>query len=158
MKFIKSIILCGICLMGLSLTSCDKWLDVNVDPENPSDMTATYEARLPHIQFYTNSATQFANWRTSMSMGDWTRFSSNGSTYYHMSYWNPQTGAVTTAYQWWFVGAACNIKGLLPTAARCLPAAVPRAVRSSLRKRLLSWATTVNNRSLRNGSPCGAND
>lgn len=112
MKFIKSIILCGICLMGLSLTSCDKWLDVNVDPENPSDMTATYEARLPHIQFYTNSATQFANWRTSMSMGDWTRFSSNGSTYYHMSYWNPQTGAVTTAYQWWFVGAACNIKDM----------------------------------------------
>ena len=111
MKFIKSIILCGICLMGLSLTSCDSWLDVNTDPENPSSASATYENRLAHIEFYTNSATQFASWRSTMSMGDWTR-NYNGSTYWHMSYWNPQQGAVTTAYQWWFVGAACNIEDM----------------------------------------------
>lgn len=112
MKLFKSLILCGICLMTLSLASCSDWLDVNVDPTNPSDQSATYQARLAHIEFYTNSAQSFANWRTSMSMGDWTRLSSNGSTYYHMSYWNPQTGAVTTAYQWWFVGAACNIEDM----------------------------------------------
>lgn len=111
MKLIKSIILCGICLMGLSLTSCDSWLDVNTDPENPSSASATYENRLAHIEFYTNSATQFAAWRSTMSMGDWTR-NYNGSTYWHMSYWNPQQGAVTTAYQWWFVGAACNIEDM----------------------------------------------
>ena len=111
MKFIKSIILCGICLMALSLTSCDKWLDVNTDPENPSSASATYENRLAHIEFYTNSANQFAAWRSSMSMGDWTR-NYNGSTYWHMSYWNPQQSAVTTAYQWWFVGAACNIEDM----------------------------------------------
>ena len=111
MKLLKSIILCGICMMALSLTSCDSWLDVNTDPENPSSASATYENRLAHIEFYTNSGTQFAAWRSSMSMGDWTR-NYNGSTYWHMSYWNPQQGAVTTAYQWWFVGAACNIEDM----------------------------------------------
>ncbi|MBE6224491.1 MAG: SusD/RagB family nutrient-binding outer membrane lipoprotein [Bacteroidales bacterium] len=111
MKLLKSIILCGICLMALSLTSCDNWLDVNTDPENPSSASATYENRLAHIEFYTNSGTQFAAWRSTMSMGDWTR-NYNGSTYWHMSYWNPQQGAVTTAYQWWFVGAACNIEDM----------------------------------------------
>lgn len=109
MKYIKSIIsLCVISLMSLSLVSCSDWLNINVDPENPSSESATYQTRLAHIEFYTNSATQFAAWRTSMSTGDWTRYY-NGGTYWSMSYWSPQTGAVTTSYQWWFVGAASNI-------------------------------------------------
>ena len=98
-------------MMALALGSCSDWLDCNVDPENPSSESATYQSRLAHIEFYTNSANQFAAWRTSMSMGDWTRYY-NGSTYWNMSYWNPQTGAVTTSYQWWFVGAACNINDM----------------------------------------------
>ncbi len=97
--------------MALSLTSCSDWLDVNTNPESPSAESATYQTRLAHIEFYTNSATQFGAWRSSMSMGDWTRYY-NGSTYWHMSYWNPQSGAVTTSYQWWFVGAACNIEDM----------------------------------------------
>lgn len=108
MKSIKSLILCGASLLTLSLSSCSDWLDVNVDPENPSSVSTTYQTRLAHIEFYTNSANQFAAWRSSMAMGDWTRYY-NGSTYWNMSYWNPQTGAVTTSYQWWFVGAASNV-------------------------------------------------
>ncbi|MDD3273762.1 MAG: SusD/RagB family nutrient-binding outer membrane lipoprotein [Bacteroidales bacterium] len=109
MKYIKSLIsLCAVGLISLSLVSCSDWLNINVDPENPSSESATYQTRLAHIEFYTNSATQFAAWRSSMSAGDWTRYF-NGSTYWNMSYWNPQTGAVTTPYQWWFVGAASNI-------------------------------------------------
>ncbi len=109
MKYIKSLIsLCVVCFITLTMSSCSDWLDINTDPENPSSESATYQTRLAHIEFYTNSATQFAAWRTSMSSGDWTRYY-NGSTYWHMSYWNPQTGAVTTPYQWWFVGAANNI-------------------------------------------------
>lgn len=109
MKYIKSIVsFCAISLLTLSLVSCSDWLNINTDPENPSSESATYQTRLAHIEFYTNSATQFAAWRTSMSAGDWTRYY-NGSTYWNMSYWNPQTGAVTTSYQWWFVGAASNI-------------------------------------------------
>lgn len=109
MKYIKSLIsLCVVCFITLTLASCSDWLDVNTDPENPSSESATYQTRLAHIEFYTNSATQFAAWRTSMSVGDWTRYY-NGGTYWHMSYWNPQDGASTTPYQWWFVGAANNI-------------------------------------------------
>ena len=109
MKYIKSIIsVCVISLMSLSLVSCSDWLNINVDPENPSSESATYQTRLAHIEFYTNSATQFAAWRSNMSTGDWTRYF-NGSTYWSMSFWSPQVGAVTTPYQWWFVGAASNI-------------------------------------------------
>lgn len=109
MKYLKSILLSGACLFGLSLTSCDNWLDINEDPENPTSDTAPYQSRLAHIEFYTNDATQFGAWRSSMSMGDWTRAADQGGTYYHMSYWNPQIGVVTTSYQWWFCGAACNV-------------------------------------------------
>jgi len=106
MKYIKSILMAFVCV--LALASCNEWLDVNTDPENPSSESALFQNRLAHIEFYTNSANQFAAWRTSMSMGDWTRYF-NGGNYWHMSYWYPVSGAVTTAYQWWFVGAACNI-------------------------------------------------
>lgn len=108
MKYIKSILLCGICLVVLSLTSCSDWLDVNTDPENPSSESATYQSRLAHIEFYTNSAQQFAAWRTGMGCGDWTR-NYDGGTYFSSSIWYPVTGLTTTPYQWWFVGACCNI-------------------------------------------------
>ena len=106
MKYIKSILMAFVCV--LALASCNEWLDVNTDPENPSSESALFQNRLAHIEFYTNSATQFAAWRSSMSMGDWTRYNGGGN-YWYMSYWRPVSGAVTTAYQWWFVGAACNI-------------------------------------------------
>ena len=108
MKFLNKIILCGLGLAALSLTSCNDWLDVNADPDNPSDMIVSYDQRLAHSEFYTNSAHQFADWRTSMSMGDWTRYYGGGN-YWHMSYWNPQSGVTTTSYQWFFVGAYANI-------------------------------------------------
>ncbi|MBO4536818.1 MAG: SusD/RagB family nutrient-binding outer membrane lipoprotein [Bacteroidales bacterium] len=110
MKYIKSILMAFVCV--LALASCSEWLDVNTDPENPSSESALFQNRLAHIEFYTNSATQFAAWRSSMSMGDWTRSPQNGGNYYHMSYWYPLGGITTTAYQWWFVGAACNIEDM----------------------------------------------
>lgn len=109
MKFIKSIILCGLCLMALS--SCNEWLNVNIDPENPSSNSATYQNRLPHIEFYTNHAIQIGAWRVSMSMGDWTRYSGGGN-YMNMSFWSPASSICTSPYQWWFVGAACNIEDM----------------------------------------------
>ena len=66
------------------LASCNEWLNVNTDPDNPSSESALFQNRLAHIEFYTNSAQQFAAWRTSMSMGDWTRYN-GGGTYFHMS-------------------------------------------------------------------------
>jgi hypothetical protein len=108
-------ILCSVGALMTLFSGCSDWLDVNVDPENPTAGNATYDSRLAHIEFYTNSATQFAAWRSSMSMGDWTRYY-DGGTYWNMSYWSPQTGAVTTPYQWWFCGAAVNIPFLIDKA------------------------------------------
>ena len=89
MKLFKSMILCSVGALMTLFSGCSDWLDVNVDPENPTAGNATYDSRLAHIEFYTNSATQFAAWRSSMSMGDWTRYY-DGGTYWNMSYWSPQ--------------------------------------------------------------------
>ncbi|WP_289225977.1 hypothetical protein [uncultured Bacteroides sp.] len=88
MKDIRTFLLGGVSLLTLAFTSCSDWLDCNVDPENPSSESATFQTRLPHIEFYTNSANQFGAWRSSMSMGDWTRYY-NGGTYWNMSCWAP---------------------------------------------------------------------
>ena len=116
MKSLKSIILCGLGVLALSLTSCNDWLDVNVDPDSPSAESTTYDQRLAHIQFYTNSGLQFGAWRTTMGMGDWTRSASNGGTYMQASYWHPVDGQVTTVYQWWFVGAYANVPDMIAKA------------------------------------------
>ncbi len=91
----------------LTFSSCNDWLDINTDPDNPTDASAQYQQRLAHIQFYTNDANQFAAWRSSMAMGDWTR-NTGGGTYANMSDWLPADGIVTTPYQWFFVGAQVN--------------------------------------------------
>ncbi len=100
--------MCGVGAAALSLTSCNDWLDINTDPNNPSAQSTPYELRLAHIQFYTNSGHSFADWRTAMSVGDWTRYYGGGN-YWYASYGRPATGLVTTPYQWWFVGAYCNV-------------------------------------------------
>lgn len=115
MKSLKSIILCGLGVIALSLTSCNDWLDVNVNPDSPSSIAVNYDQRLAHIEFYTNSGLQFGAWRTTMAMGDWTRYY-NGGNYWHVSYWYPVDGQVTTVYQWWFVGAYANVLDMIEKA------------------------------------------
>jgi len=116
MKLLKSIIICGLGLAAtMQLASCNDWLDVNTDPDNPSAESTTYDQRLAHIEFYTNSAIQFGAWRTTMAMGDWTRNYSGGN-YWHVSYWYPVIGQVTTSYQWWFVGAYANVPDMIEKA------------------------------------------
>lgn len=111
MKLIKSILVSGLAILTLSFTSCKDWLDVNVDPENPTLDAAEYQLELAHCQFYTNSATQFAAWRVGMALGDWTRYNGGGN-YWHVSYWNLVDGQVTTPYQWFFVGAGATLKDM----------------------------------------------
>lgn len=117
MKNIKNIFLGIVCALSvLSMSSCNEWLNVNTDPENPSSESAAFQNRLAHIEFYTNSAMQFANWRSNFGIGDWTRYSVGGGTYYNCSIWYPVSGITTTPYQWWFVGAANNISYMIKKA------------------------------------------
>ena len=74
MKLFKSMILCSVGALITLFSGCSDWLDVNVAPENPTAGYATYDSRLAHFEFYTNSATLFAACCSSMSMGDRTRF------------------------------------------------------------------------------------
>ena len=64
----------------------------------------TYPEELKMVQFYTNSALQFGALRTSMAMGDWTRYNGSGNSWL-ASYWYPVIGQVTIPYEWWFWGA-----------------------------------------------------
>lgn len=111
MKLIKTIFLTGALTAALSLVSCAEWLDVNTDPENPTLESAEYQLELAHCEFYTNSAQQFAAWRSSMAMGDWTGAINRG-TYSGMSYWAPVDGITTTPYQWFLVGAGATLKDM----------------------------------------------
>lgn len=111
MKLVKSIILCGLTVAVGTLTSCNDWLDVNVDPDSPSAESAEYQQRLAHIEFYTNHAYGFAGWRNAFAAGDWTRYS-GGGTYQNMSFWYPTASITTTPYQWWFVGAMANVQDM----------------------------------------------
>ena len=95
----------------MALTSCNDWLDINSNPNSPSDASASYYQNLSHCQFYTNSAYMFAAFRTGMAMGDYT-MNSTTSTYGGASCWTPAIGWVTTPYQWFFVGAGSNLQGM----------------------------------------------
>ena len=113
MKKILYITLSLVLLLGP--TSCDEWLDVNVDPDNPNDLSATPEARLPWIQHYYMYAWGTANTRTSFIAGILT-YTSSTSASSLLAAWNPLQSSCTTIYQNWFLGAATNLKPLIAKA------------------------------------------
>ena len=114
MKRILFITLGLILLLGFS--SCEKWLDVNVDPDNPNDLSATPEIRLPWIQHYYMYAWGTANMRTSTIAGIMTQTTSATGGNSRLAAWNPIQGSSTTIYQNWFLGGAVNLKPLIDRA------------------------------------------
>lgn len=102
-------------LLIFSMSSCNKWLDVNVDPDNPTDQSATPEVRLPWIQHYYAYALGVANMRASTIGGLLTQTSTTNSNGL-LAAWNPIQSSCTTIYQNWFLGAAVNIKPMMDRA------------------------------------------
>ncbi len=113
MKKILTIIIALAFLLGSS--SCEKWLDINVDPDNPNDLSATPEIRLPWIQHYYMYAWGTANTRTSFIAGLLTYTSSTAASS-RLAAWNPLQSSCTTVYQNWFLGAAVNLNPLITKA------------------------------------------
>lgn len=113
MKKVLYIVMAFALLLGVS--SCSEWLNVNTDPDSPSNQSATEEVRLPWIQYYYGYAWGTANTRASaiahVLMG-----TSRTATVGEQALWNPDTGVSTTVYQNWFLGAACNIPDLITKA------------------------------------------
>lgn len=106
MKKIFSVIL----FAALVFTSCDKWLDVNTDPDNPNNSSALCENRLPWIQNFYSYAAGVANMRSSCVAGVF--YSNNANNNTLSTTWACAPGATTTAYQAWFIECANNLQDL----------------------------------------------
>ncbi|MDD4609099.1 MAG: SusD/RagB family nutrient-binding outer membrane lipoprotein [Bacteroidaceae bacterium] len=94
-----------------SATSCDDYLNINTDPDNPSNTIAPVETRLPWIQHHYLYAQMAAGYRASCITQETTsvwRTTRDGSS----AQWSGSSSMSTTPYQWWFVVAACNFKDL----------------------------------------------
>jgi hypothetical protein len=102
-------------LLVLTTTSCNDYLNVNVDTDNPSNTTASVSSRLPWIQHYFLYAQQCAGTRTAFicqQMTATSRTSRDGCS----SGWQASTSLSTTPYQFFFIGCASNIQDLITKA------------------------------------------
>ena len=108
MKIFRYIIFSS--LFAFTLSSCNDWLDLNVDPDAPNNESALVANRLPWIQkffLYTMGPT---NMRPSCTTGFYYSNSAN-NTYLSVT-WGLVAGTTTTSYQVWFVGVASNLNDL----------------------------------------------
>ena len=113
MKKIFTLILSAFLLAGL--TSCDDWLDINTNPNSPTNVTAPVHTRLPWLQYAYGYA--YGNASVHTAIFAYTTASRYGGTNNAYTAWAPGTGAgPTTPYQQWFVGGACNIQDLIDKA------------------------------------------
>ena len=99
-------------ILILGATSCEKWLDVNTNPDSPSNFSVPVETRLPWIQYYYMYAYGSAAARTNASLQMITT-TSRTSTIGRLALQNPNQSVSTTPYQNWFVGAAVNIPEII---------------------------------------------
>jgi hypothetical protein len=98
--------------MTLLNLSCSKsWLDINEDPNNPSNTVASVESRLPWIQHHYLYAQMAAGARASFATQQLT-MTTTGARDGMTAGWNPGSGVVTLPYQWFFVVSAANFKDL----------------------------------------------
>lgn len=101
-------------ILILGATSCDKWLDVNTNPDRPSNQSAPVEIRLPWIQYYYMYAWGSASVRTSAAAQVITSYTKDHIG--RMATWDPWQDMNITPYQNWFVGAANNIPDIIAKA------------------------------------------
>ena len=87
-------------------------MDVNTNPDNPNNLSATVDVRLPWIQYYYMYAWGTTNARINGAAQIITGTSRTG-TVGRLSLWNPYQTASVTMYQNWFVGAAANIPDII---------------------------------------------
>lgn len=114
MKKLKYIAL-GIALV-LGTSSCEEYLDVNNDPDNPISETISPQLRLTWIQNYYDYAWGTACMRTNTIAGVLTQTGSATAANSLLSSWNPAQSSCTTIYQNFYLGAGVNIDPLIEKA------------------------------------------
>ena len=108
MKIFKYLALGG--LLAMSTTSCQDWLDVNTDPDNPNNETATLANRLPWIEKFYLYTAGVTNMRTSCTANVYYSFSGNPNSLGVT--WACAAGATTTPYQTFFTTTGANLVDL----------------------------------------------
>lgn len=111
MKKLKYIAL-GFALV-LATSSCEDYLNVNNDPDNPISETISPQLRLPWIQNYYDYAWGTACMRTATIAGVLTQTTSSTAANSLLSSWNPAQSTCTTIYQNFYLGAGVNIDPLI---------------------------------------------
>jgi len=111
-KAVKFMAIGAALIMGL--TSCDNWLDVNVDPDSPNSSSAQVENRLPWIQRMYMYDAGIANMR-SMCLGGMF-YSSNGNNSHLAMTWNCAAGTTTSVNQVWYILSGNNIDDMIAKA------------------------------------------
>jgi len=111
MNKLKNILMLSVASM-LILSSCkDTWLDINEDPNTPSNTVASVKGRLAWVQHHYLYAQGTAGVRAATVTQQVTFISSTAQQSMSAG-WNPIAGMSTTPYQWWFVTAAANLEDL----------------------------------------------
>lgn len=106
MKILKSLIIGG--ALALSLTACNDWLDINVDPNSPTAESVDYHMLLPWCQFYMSH--DYLNTGSNCSMYPGYIIRTSNARELGAAVWN--LGAATrraNTYQWFFVGVGPNL-------------------------------------------------
>ena len=98
------------------LGSCkESWLDINEDPNTPSNTTASVKSRLPWVQHHFLYAQGTAGARAAL-VSQHITFVSSTAQQSMAAGWNPIAGMATTPYQFFFVASAANIQDLMDKA------------------------------------------
>lgn len=101
--------------LALGFSSCNDWLDVNVNPSSPTNGTASYTTRLPWIQHAYGYAYGNAAVTISPAIGHLATRSTNAA----YADWAPGTNAgPTTPYQQWYIDGASNLQDMIDVATK----------------------------------------
>ena len=112
MKRIISILAIASCVLT---TSCEKWLDVNDNPNSADATVPTPDLRLPPILAQFMDGYESAGTRTSLIIGQLAATGSTGNNY-NLNRWYSTAASIAWPYQAWFVNSASNISFMIDKA------------------------------------------
>lgn len=99
----------------VATTSCDKWLDINDNPNSADATVPTPDLRLPPILAQFMDGYESAGTRTSLMIGQLAATGSSGNNY-NLNRWYSTAASVAWPYQAWFVNCASNIGPMITKA------------------------------------------
>ena len=107
-------IISGLILFA-GIASCDKFLDVNSDPNYATSEKTPVDLRLPWIQNYFGYVWGIAGMRATTMGGLLTQTYASGANS-NLAAWNPLQSSCTTIYQNWYIASAVNIEPMIAKA------------------------------------------